>query len=135
MIFTFVNGRAVRDKLLARAVTQAYQTLMPRGRHPAVVLFLELKHDEVDVNVHPMKTEVRFKNSGAVFEIVYHALRDRLANQTDPRRSRMRRPTAIDAVASRDPRVGRADDSAGAGASDRATRIGRCGWWRIIHRR
>jgi DNA mismatch repair protein MutL len=83
MIFTFVNGRAVRDKLLARAVTQAYQTLMPRGRHPAVVLFLELKHDELDVNVHPMKTEVRFKNSGAVFEIVYHALRDRLANQTD----------------------------------------------------
>ncbi len=83
MIFTFVNGRAVRDKLLSRAVTNAYQTLMPRGRHPAVVLFLELKHDEVDVNVHPMKTEVRFKNSGAVFEIVYHALRDRLANQTD----------------------------------------------------
>ena len=41
MIFTFVNGRAVRDKLLSRAVTQAYQTLMPRGRHPAVVLFLE----------------------------------------------------------------------------------------------
>ena len=83
MIFTFVNGRAVRDKLLSRAVTQAYQTLMPRGRHPAVVLFLDLKHDEVDVNVHPMKTEVRFKNSGAVFEIVYHALRDRLANQTE----------------------------------------------------
>jgi DNA mismatch repair protein MutL len=83
MVFTFVNGRAVRDKLLTRAVTNAYQTLMPRGRHPAVVLFLELRHDEVDVNVHPMKTEVRFKNTGAVFEIVYHALRDRLANQTD----------------------------------------------------
>jgi DNA mismatch repair protein MutL len=83
MIFTFVNGRAVRDKLLVRAVTQAYQTLMPRGRHPAVVLFLDIKHDEVDVNVHPMKTEVRFKNSSAVFEVVYHALRDRLANQTD----------------------------------------------------
>lgn len=84
MIFTFVNGRAVRDKLLSRAVTNAYQTLMPRGRHPAVVLFLELRHDEVDVNVHPMKTEVRFKNSGAVFEVVYHALRDRLSNQTEP---------------------------------------------------
>ena len=84
MVFTFVNGRAVRDKLLARAVTQAYQTLMPRGRHPAVILFLEMRHDEVDVNVHPMKTEVRFKNSGAIFEVVYHALRDRLANQTEP---------------------------------------------------
>src|SRR5579862_8829056 len=83
MIFSFVNGRAVRDKLLSRAVTNAYQTLMPRGRHPAVVLFLELRHDEVDVNVHPMKTEVRFKNSSAIFDAVYHALRDRLANQTD----------------------------------------------------
>jgi DNA mismatch repair protein MutL len=83
MIFIFVNGRAVRDKLLSRAVSQAYQTLMPRGRHPAVVLFLDLRHDEVDVNVHPMKTEVRFKNASAVFEVVYHALRDRLANQTD----------------------------------------------------
>ena len=68
-------------------MTQAYQTLMPRGRHPAVVLFLDIKHDEVDVNVHPMKTEVRFKNSGAIFEIVYHVLRDRLANQTDAARS------------------------------------------------
>jgi DNA mismatch repair protein MutL len=64
-------------------VTQAYQTLMPRGRHPAVVLFLDLRHDEVDVNVHPMKTEVRFKNAGSIFEVVYHALRDRLANQTE----------------------------------------------------
>lgn len=82
MIHTFVNGRAVRDKLLARAVAQAYQTLMPRGRHPAAVLFVEMRHEEVDVNVHPMKSEVRFRNSGAVFETVYHALRDRLADQS-----------------------------------------------------
>ncbi|MFZ0657471.1 MAG: DNA mismatch repair endonuclease MutL, partial [Candidatus Binataceae bacterium] len=83
MIFTFVNGRVVRDKLLARAIAQAYQTLLPRGRYPAVVLFVELRHEEVDVNVHPMKTEVRFRNSGAVFEAVYHALRDRLSNQSE----------------------------------------------------
>ncbi len=95
MIFTFVNGRAVRDKLLSRAVMNAYQTLMPRGRHPAVLLFLELRHDEVDVNVHPMKTEVRFKNSGAIFEIVYHALRDRLANQTDIGGDRVRVPRRL----------------------------------------
>ncbi|MGO9451827.1 MAG: DNA mismatch repair endonuclease MutL [Candidatus Binataceae bacterium] len=82
MIFTFVNGRAVRDKLLARAVAQAYQTLLPRGRHPAIVIFVDLRHEEVDVNVHPMKTEVRFRNSGAVFESVYRALRDRLSDQT-----------------------------------------------------
>lgn len=82
MIHTFVNGRAVRDRLLARAVVQAYQTLLPRGRHPAVVLFVEVRHAEVDVNVHPMKSEVRFRTPGAIFETVYHALRDRLSDQT-----------------------------------------------------
>jgi DNA mismatch repair protein MutL len=84
MIFTFVNGRAVRDKMLARAISQAYQTLLPRGRYPAVILFVALGHDEVDVNVHPMKTEVRFRRSGAVFETVYRALRERLSDQTEP---------------------------------------------------
>ncbi|HEY6417369.1 MAG TPA: DNA mismatch repair endonuclease MutL [Candidatus Binataceae bacterium] len=82
MIFPFVNGRAVRDRMLARAVAQAYQTLIPRGRHPAAVVFVDLRPEEVDVNVHPMKTEVRFRNGGAVFEVVYHALRDRLADQS-----------------------------------------------------
>ena len=83
MIFTFVNGRAVRDRMLIRAVEQAYQTLIPRGRHPAALLFVDMRPEEVDVNVHPMKTEVRFRNGGAVFDVVYHALRDRLADQTE----------------------------------------------------
>jgi DNA mismatch repair protein MutL len=83
MVFTFVNGRAVRDRMLARAIAQAYQTLIPRGRHPAAAVFIELKHEDVDVNVHPMKTEVRFRNPGVVFELVFHALRDRLADQAD----------------------------------------------------
>ncbi|HUO05909.1 MAG TPA: DNA mismatch repair endonuclease MutL [Candidatus Binataceae bacterium] len=82
-IFTFVNGRAVRDRMLTRAIEQAYQTLIPRGRHPAAVVFVEPRIADVDVNVHPMKTEVRFRNSGAIFEAVYHAVRDRLADQTD----------------------------------------------------
>jgi DNA mismatch repair protein MutL len=72
----------VRDRLLARAIAQAYQTLIPRGRHPAVVLFVDLRAEEVDVNVHPMKTEVRFRHAGALFELVYHALRSRLADQS-----------------------------------------------------
>ncbi|MGH7949354.1 MAG: DNA mismatch repair endonuclease MutL [Candidatus Binataceae bacterium] len=84
MLFTFVNGRAVRDKLLARAIAQAYQTLLPRGRHPAVALFVVVRAEDVDVNVHPMKTEVRFRSGGAVFEATYRALRDRLADQTAP---------------------------------------------------
>src|SRR5271170_6538472 len=82
MIFTFVNGRAVRDRMLIRAIEQAYQTLIPRGRHPATLLFVDMRHEDVDVNVHPMKTEVRFRNGGSVFDVVYHALRDRLADQT-----------------------------------------------------
>src|SRR5216683_534988 len=83
MIFTFVNSRSVRDRILIRAIEQAYQTLIPRGRHPAAVLFVEIRPEDVDVNVHPMKTEVRFRNSGAVFETVYHAVRDRLSDQTE----------------------------------------------------
>ena len=83
MIFTFVNGRSVRDRVLIRAIEQAYQTLIPRGRHPAALLFVDMRPEEVDVNVHPMKTEVRFRNGGAVFDVVYHALRDRLADQTE----------------------------------------------------
>jgi len=82
MVFTFVNRRAVRDRVLQRAVAQAYDTLIPRGRYPAAAVFVEMRPEDVDVNVHPMKTEVRFRNSGAVFEAVYHALRDRLADQT-----------------------------------------------------
>ncbi|MDB5108120.1 MAG: mismatch repair protein MutL [Candidatus Binatus sp.] len=83
MLYTYVNGRPVRDRMLIRAIEQAYQTLLPRGRHPAAILFVEIRHEDVDVNVHPMKTEVRFRNSGSVFEVVYHAIRDRLADQTD----------------------------------------------------
>ena len=82
MIFTFVNRRAVRDRVLQRAVQQAYDTLIPRGRYPVTAVFVEMRPEDVDVNVHPMKTEVRFRNSGAVFEAVYHALRARLADQT-----------------------------------------------------
>jgi DNA mismatch repair protein MutL len=82
LVFTFVNGRSVRDKLLTRAVAQAYHGLLPRGRHPAIVLAVELRHEDVDVNVHPMKTEVRFRNSGTVFETAYRALRNRLADQS-----------------------------------------------------
>lgn len=84
MVLAYVNGRGVRDRLIARAVAQSYQTLIPRGRFPALALFVELRPEEVDVNVHPMKTEVRFRNGGAVFELVYHALRARLADQTSP---------------------------------------------------
>jgi DNA mismatch repair protein MutL len=82
LIFTYVNQRPVRDRMLMRAISRAYETLLPRGRHPAVALFVDLPAEEVDVNVHPMKTEVRFRRSGQLFELVYAVLRERLKDQT-----------------------------------------------------
>ncbi len=82
MLYTFVNGRAVRDRLMIRAISNAYATLLPRGRYPAVVAFITLPPQDVDVNVHPMKAEVRFRRAGAVFETLYRVLRERLSNQT-----------------------------------------------------
>lgn len=83
LISTYVNNRPVRDRMLMRAISRAYETLLPRGRYPATALFIELPAEEVDVNVHPMKTEVRFRRGGEIFEVVYSALRERLKDQTE----------------------------------------------------
>jgi DNA mismatch repair protein MutL len=77
--FMFVNGRPVRDKLLAGAVRGAYHDLMPHGRYPLLALFLELPCHLVDVNVHPAKTEVRFRDPGMVRGLMAGALREALA--------------------------------------------------------
>jgi DNA mismatch repair protein MutL len=74
-VYTFVNGRFVRDRLLLHAVGQAYQGLMPEGRRPVVVLMIELDPGEVDVNVHPAKVEVRFASAGLVHESLTRGLR------------------------------------------------------------
>jgi DNA mismatch repair protein MutL len=84
LISTYVNNRPVRDRMLMRAITRAYETLLPRGRYPATAMFIELPAEEVDVNVHPMKTEVRFRRGGEIFEVVYSALRERLKDQSSP---------------------------------------------------
>jgi len=70
----FVNGRPIRDRRILHAVQAAYATLLPRGRYPVVFLFLEVPPDEVDVNVHPAKAEVRFLRPGAVHDLVREAL-------------------------------------------------------------
>jgi DNA mismatch repair protein MutL len=76
--FLFVNGRPVRDKLVVGAVRAAYGDLVPKGRHPLLALFVALPPTEVDVNVHPAKVEVRFRDSGAVRGLLIGALRHAL---------------------------------------------------------
>ncbi|MGP1274104.1 MAG: DNA mismatch repair endonuclease MutL [Caulobacterales bacterium] len=77
--FLFVNGRPVRDKLLVGAVRGAYQDFLARDRHPVVALYVDLPTDEVDVNVHPAKAEVRFRDAGLVRGLIVGALRHALA--------------------------------------------------------
>ncbi len=82
--YLFVNGRPVRDKLLIGAVRGAYADYLPRDRHPLVALFVTLDAREVDVNVHPAKAEVRFRNAGLVRALIVHALKTALASRRDP---------------------------------------------------
>jgi DNA mismatch repair protein MutL len=77
--FFFVNGRAVRDRLVAHAVRSAFQDVLFHGRHPAFVLYLELPPESVDVNVHPQKQEVRFREARMVHDFLYSALHQALA--------------------------------------------------------
>lgn len=80
MQYFIVNGRPVRDRLLLGALKGAYGDLLPRGRHPAVALFFTLPADEVDVNVHPAKTEVRFRDAGLVRSLLVGGVREALAD-------------------------------------------------------
>lgn len=77
--YLFVGGRPVRDKLLHGAVRGAYQDFLARDRHPMLALFLELPPEEVDVNVHPAKAEVRFRDAGLVRGLIVGALKHALA--------------------------------------------------------
>ncbi len=76
--YLFVNGRPVKDRLLIGAVRAAYQDLLARDRHPVLALFIEVPGEEVDVNVHPAKTEVRFRDPGAIRGLIVGGLRHAL---------------------------------------------------------
>lgn len=79
MQFFFVNGRLVRDRLVTHAVRQAYRDVLFHGRHPAYVLMLELDPARVDVNVHPQKTEVRFRDGRLVHDFLFSTIHEQLA--------------------------------------------------------
>jgi DNA mismatch repair protein MutL len=77
-IYTYVNRRHVRDKTVTHGLMAGYSTLLMHGRYPAAVVFLEVAPEEVDVNVHPAKSEVRFRRSGVVHDQLVRAVRDGL---------------------------------------------------------
>src|SRR3954464_4668768 len=77
-IYIFVNGRLIRDRLIMHALTAAYHNLMPPAAYPFALLFVECDAEEVDVNVHPSKTEVRFRHGSFIHDFVRDTLRERL---------------------------------------------------------
>jgi len=92
MQFFTVNRRLVSDRLLSAALREAYQGLHPRGRHPAVVLHLTLPPDQLDVNVHPAKAEIRFKAGGRIYGLILQTLRRTLEPLQHPGRQGYRAP-------------------------------------------
>ena len=74
-IFVFVNGRLIRDRLVQHALTEAYRNIIPPTVYPVVLLFLEMPAGEVDVNVHPSKTEVRFRQQSVMHDFVRDSVR------------------------------------------------------------
>jgi DNA mismatch repair protein MutL len=85
-IFTYVNRRYVRDRLVSHALVAGYSTLLMHGRFPAAVVFIEVPPEEVDVNVHPAKSEVRFRLGGAVHDLITQSVKERLRHQNAPDR-------------------------------------------------
>ncbi|HEV8369142.1 MAG TPA: DNA mismatch repair endonuclease MutL [Pyrinomonadaceae bacterium] len=94
--FLFVNRRFVRDRMIGRALSEGYRAILPHGVYPAALLFIETPLEEVDVNVHPAKTEVRFRRSAAVADAVRESVRSALASAGYVREERDAPPQPFD---------------------------------------
>ncbi|QDP18684.1 DNA mismatch repair endonuclease MutL [Sphingomonas xanthus] len=120
--YLFVNSRPVKDRLLVGSLRAAYRDLLARDRHPVAALFVEVPTDEVDINVHPAKTEVRFRDPAAVRGLIVGGLRTALdeAGHRSVARDQFAQPAAwqVEPVEPAEPRLwsGPASDSAGARA-------------------
>src|SRR5256714_9690530 len=98
--FLFVNGRYVRDRLIGRALSEGYRSILPHGVYPVALLFIDVPLEEVDVNVHPARTEVRFRRAAAVADAVREAVRAGLASAGYVTAGETRDATAVDDVGS-----------------------------------
>jgi DNA mismatch repair protein MutL len=100
--YFYVNGRVIRDRLVNHAVRQAYRDVLYQGRHPSFVLYLDMAPEEIDVNVHPTKHEVRFREGRLVYDFLFHTLHRALAQDRPGAAGRGAAPVpAIDSEALR----------------------------------